>query len=97
MRNVREKEDHMTNYSEKYYHFNLGLSDEEVSAIPAGYHAVSTYGAEVYKKNNAIYADFEAMTENQIEKMLDDACFVLKQDFPMLTLAGTSFEEDQTA
>ena len=87
----------MTNYSEKFYHFNLGMSDDEVSIIPAGYHAVSTYGVEVYKKNNAIYADFTATAENQIDKMIDDACFALKQDFPMLTLAAASFEEDQDA
>lgn len=74
------------------YCFNLGIADEEVEQIRDGFYTRSE-DVEVFEKSGSIYAAFYASSENEIDRMIEDACNLLLYYYPTLNVAGGAFKE----
>ena len=77
----------------KYYCFNLGMSPEAIQRIRVGFYAHSG-DIEVFEKNGSIYATFYACSENEIDRRIEDACYILLFYYPKLNINGASYEEN---
>lgn len=74
------------------YCFNLGILAEQVQHIAKHFHDCSG-AVEVYRQNEAIYAEFCASSEKEIDCCIEEACAILLFHYPNLDLTGASFEE----
>ena len=77
----------------KYYCFNLGMSPEAIQRIHVGFYAHDE-DIEVFEKNGSIYATFYARSENEIDRMIEGACYILLHYYPHLDISGGAFEEN---
>lgn len=74
------------------YRFNLGMLPEEVNKISDHFYYDSDT-ISVYKENGSVYAEFYAATEKEIDRNIEEACYIILDCYPHLDVSGGSFEE----
>ena len=67
------------------------MYEEEVALVADDYN-VDQEQFSVYKQGNDIVIDFCADSARDIDHIIDDACFLILQDYPDLTCEGAAYE-----